>query len=63
MRKSRLGELTAKNFWNGPSQMYGAEEQEIGELDVKSCSIADLLSHFSWPGWGSKECVGTARLG
>lgn len=43
MRKSRFGELTAKNFWSGPSQMYGAEGQGTGELDVKSCSAADLL--------------------
>lgn len=24
---------------------------------------AGLLSHLSWPSWGSKECVGTALLG
>ena len=44
--KSRLGQLTAKNFWSGPSQMHGAEEHDIGDLDVKSCSTAALLNHL-----------------
>jgi len=59
----RLGELIAQTFWNSPSQMHGAEARDTGDLDVKSCSAADLLSHLGWPSRGSKECVGTARLG
>lgn len=47
MGKSRFGELTAKISWSRPSQMYGAEEQGTGELDVKSYSAADLLSHLN----------------
>lgn len=40
-----------------------AEEQDTGELDVKSCSAADLLSHLNWPSWASKECVWTVHMG
>lgn len=61
MGKSRFGDLTAKNFWSSPSQMYGAEEQGTGELEAKSCSAADLLSHLNWTSWASKECVWTAH--
>lgn len=39
MEKSSLGELTAKTFWSGPSQMYRAVEDDVGDLDVKSRSL------------------------